>query len=105
EELPKLPIPDLANTLNNYLRCLETMLPPNEYEYTKQLCNEFQEKNGVGSRLQELLINYASRKVNWSNKFIMDVWFLSCPLPSVINSSGAKAMPKANFRSEKDTLK
>lgn len=59
--LPDLPVPDLKNSLQNYLKSVKP--------YTKDMSNQINLvddfANGMGPILQERLINYSKGKRNW----------------------------------------
>ena len=52
--LKKLPIPDLKQTLDKYLKSIQPFVSQNEYENTYKTCNEFLD-SGEGPNLQKLL--------------------------------------------------
>ena len=52
--LKKLPIPDLKQTLDKYLKSIQPFVSQYEYENTYKTCNEFL-NSGEGTNLQKLL--------------------------------------------------
>jgi hypothetical protein len=52
--LKKLPIPDLKQTLDKYLKSIQPFVSQHEYENTYKTCNEFL-NSGEGTNLQKLL--------------------------------------------------
>mmetsp|Transcript_11155 Transcript_11155/g.21350 ORF Transcript_11155/g.21350 Transcript_11155/m.21350 type:complete len:779 (+) Transcript_11155:313-2649(+) len=56
EELPRLPIPTLEETLDKFPVFLEAIQTPKEHEETKRVTHEF--KKGAGPKLQEALLEY-----------------------------------------------
>ena len=52
--LKKLPIPDLKQTLDKYLKSIQPFVSQREYENTYKTCNEFL-NSGEGTNLQKLL--------------------------------------------------
>ena len=63
--LPKLPIPELAETLAKYLLCIRPIVSSDQYERTRQLVEEFQASGGTGELLQKRLLEYAETTDNW----------------------------------------
>lgn len=56
EELPRLPIPTLEETLTKLPKLLEALQTAQEQEETKRVVQEFQD--GVGPTLQKALVEY-----------------------------------------------
>jgi len=63
--LPKLPIPELAETMSKYLLCIRPIVSGDQYERTRQLVEEFQQPGGTGELLQKSLLEYAETTDNW----------------------------------------
>jgi len=63
--LPKLPIPELTETLDKYLLCIRPIVSSDQYERTRQLVDEFQKPGGTGEQLQKRLLEYAETTDNW----------------------------------------
>lgn len=63
--LPKLPVPDLRETLDKYLQCVRPTVSAEQYEQTCRLVAEFGKKDGLGEYLQRKLVEYAETKDNW----------------------------------------
>jgi len=63
--LPKLPIPELAETLKKYLLCIQPIVSNDQYERTRQLVDEFKKPGGTGEELQKRLLAYAETTDNW----------------------------------------
>ena len=59
-------MPDLDATLTKYLRCLEPIQTGDEFDRTKKLVDAFRSPNGnVGQRLQDMLIEHATKSENY----------------------------------------
>lgn len=59
-DLPALPIPGLEETLNKFLRNLEALQTEEEHMESKKTVLDFLQNDGP--KLQELLVDYDSRK-------------------------------------------
>ncbi len=66
--LPKLPLPDLADTLERYLLCVKAIVPEGQFERTQALVNEFGRRGGLGERLQAKLVMRAEKEENWVSR-------------------------------------
>ncbi len=62
-----MPIPQLTNSLDNFLKAVKPLLDENEYEKTKSIINEFSKKDGQGEKLQNLLEERAKKTDNWAS--------------------------------------
>lgn len=69
ENLPSLPVPELKNTIEKYLKSIKpyTKNDLNLYERQELLCKNFLENDGP--ILQQRLIEYAKGKRNWMSEF------------------------------------
>ncbi len=81
-QLGKLPIPNLKDTLDKYVRTLEPLLSGKELEKTKKECDEFIKKEGHG--LDNALKEYAKDKNSYIEEF-WDLAYLAYDVPTVIN--------------------
>ncbi len=65
QNLPKLPVPKLNETLKKLLDSVEPHVNTSTFENTKNLAKEFGRPGGVGEKLQSLLEKRAETKENW----------------------------------------
>lgn len=72
DELPKLPIPPLSDTLKRYLRALEALQDEKDHAVTQAAVQEFLETDGP--KLDELLREYAKDKARCASFAIGSVW-------------------------------
>ena len=63
--LPKLPVPDLQETLKQYLLVVKPLTSERNFENTKTLVEEFGRRGGVGEQLQKKLIERHAQRENW----------------------------------------
>jgi hypothetical protein len=64
-KLPKLPVPDLKKTIEKYLLTVQPLLTFEEWEKTKKICNDFIQKNGIGEKLYNLLLEKDKKTQHW----------------------------------------
>ena len=67
DSLPKLPIPDLENSITKYLAALKPLQPPREHAETLQAAEEFLKNDGP--ELNEKLKRYANGKTSYIEQF------------------------------------
>ena len=67
DKLPKLPIPELESTLNNYLEALKPLQSAREQQDTVAAVNEFKKRDGPD--LHERLKKYATGKSSYIEQF------------------------------------
>ena len=70
DKLAKLPIPDLASTIDKYIKALEPLQSYKEHEETRAAAKDFLENDG--KELQERLKRYASDKTSYIEQFWYD---------------------------------
>ena len=63
--LPKLPVPELSSSLEKYLRCIKPIISEASYKYTESVVAEFAKPNGIGHKLQDILLQKANQVDNW----------------------------------------
>ncbi|KAG4077465.1 hypothetical protein HA402_002892 [Bradysia odoriphaga] len=85
ESLPRLPVPNLDETISRYLESMLPLLSENEHKAITRKAEEF--KNGIGQRLQRYLV----LKSWWSPNYVTDWWneyvYLRSRSPLMINSN------------------
>ncbi|KAI8146043.1 acyltransferase ChoActase/COT/CPT [Fennellomyces sp. T-0311] len=81
-KLSKLPIPELQGTIDRYLKSVQPLQTPQEFEKTKAACQAF--LNGEGPNLQAELKKYASDKMSYIEEFWYDS-YLQTTDPVVLN--------------------
>ncbi|XP_026155629.1 carnitine O-acetyltransferase b [Mastacembelus armatus] len=102
--VPSQPVPPLAQTLQNYLRALEPLLPPEELNHTRRMVHEFSRPGGLGAQLQEGLERRARHTKNW----ISDRWvqwaFLESRQPLPVHSNPAISLPRRDYNDWRSQL-
>lgn len=67
QDLPKVPLPSLEETMAEYLRVLEPIVTSQQLEKTKALVKQFAGPNGLGPILQQYLEEKRDADDNWVN--------------------------------------
>lgn len=65
QALPKVPVPDLEQTMAEYLRILEPVLTPQQHDRAKHIIKQFCSQSGLGPLLQEYLNEKRDAEENW----------------------------------------
>lgn len=71
--LPKLPLPDLKDTLDMYLRCVKHQLTEEQFNKTQKIVKQFEAPGGVGELLQSKLVEKREKTANWVNPFFLSL--------------------------------
>ncbi|CAF0758861.1 unnamed protein product [Rotaria sordida] len=104
--LPHLPVPNLDATLTKYLRCLEPIQSGDEFDRTKILVDQFRSPNAnIGQRLQDMLIEHATKSENYAVDWWLEDMYLANPLSLPINSNPAFVLPQQHFNNTENYLK
>lgn len=70
QSLPKLPLPELKDTLDLYLRCMKHLLTEEQFNKTHKAVEQFGVPGGVGELLHSKLMERRENTANWVNTFI-----------------------------------
>lgn len=66
--LPKLPVPSLEQTMAGYLEAVQVAVgDQSQRNETQRLIEQFMRPDGIGRKLQELLVEKQSKEDNWVN--------------------------------------
>lgn len=60
-----MPVPPLESSINRYLTAVKPLLNNWEFENTKKLALNFAQKDGIGEKLQKLLVEKSKSTDNW----------------------------------------
>ena len=101
-KLLKLPVPDLKQTLEKYLKSVRPFLTPKEFSVTLHGVEEF--INGEGPYLQKLLQQRAERLDNWLSEWWIEEAYLSFRLPLPVFGSPFSTRFREHFHSTSDLL-
>ncbi|XP_028248728.1 carnitine O-acetyltransferase b [Parambassis ranga] len=102
--VPPQPVPPLTQTLQEYLRALEPLLPQEELNHTRRMVQEFGRPGGLGAQLQEGLERRARHTKNW----ISDTWvqwaYLESRQPLPVHSNPAISLPRRDYNDWRSQL-
>lgn len=65
QELPKLPVPPLQQTLATYLRCMQHLVPREQFQRSQAIVQQFGAPGGLGENLQQKLLERQEKTANW----------------------------------------
>jgi len=99
EELPKLPIPPLADTLAQYLDNVRPVVSDEMFTKTKMLVDKFGSAGGVGEKVHQMLVDKRDKEDNWAYNMWLEDMYLNCRLPLPVNSNPGMVLPRMNFNS------
>ncbi|GMI07991.1 hypothetical protein TrVE_jg13315 [Triparma verrucosa] len=75
-DLPKLPVPALADTLEKYLSFVKPIQSPEAHKATCEAVAKFRSEGGEGEKLQELLQEYSEDKASYVEEFWSDAYLV-----------------------------
>ena len=104
EELPKLPIPPLSDTLAQYLDNIKPIVQDSVYHEAKQIVDKFGMKDGVGEKVMMLLEEKREKVDNWAYDYWLSDMYLNVRLPLPVNSNPAMVFPKRKFSNHSQML-
>jgi len=63
--LPRLPVPSLESSISKYLKATKVILDKSEYDQAERVATDFIKPDGVGQKLQKLLVQKSKTTDNW----------------------------------------
>lgn len=102
--LPSLPVPTLAQTIEKYIKSVTPFLTGDELSVTKKLLQEFSSENGLGQKLQKMLVQKANVEENWLEDWWLKTAYLGYRDPVVVFSSPGLVLPFEDFEDEYERL-
>ncbi|XP_034164957.2 choline O-acetyltransferase [Pangasianodon hypophthalmus] len=103
--LPKVPVPDLQQTLSAYLKCVKHLVPEAQFQKTKAMVEKFGKPGGTGEMLQKKLLERRDKTENWVYDYWLEDMYLNNRLALPVNSSPVLVFPKQDFRDRDDSLR
>ena len=68
-DLPKLPVPKLQETLQKYLKSARVLVDEEQFAKTEAIVKEFGRSDGMGEQLYQYILDKANCSNNWINKY------------------------------------
>nr|XP_033799462.1 choline O-acetyltransferase [Geotrypetes seraphini] len=105
EDLPKLPVPPLRQTMDMFLRCMKHLVTEEQYMKSKAVVEKFAAPGGIGESIQKNLEERREKTANWVHNFWLDDMYLNNRLALPVNSSPALIFACQNFQDVNDQLR
>ncbi|XP_068424085.1 choline O-acetyltransferase [Clinocottus analis] len=103
--LPKLPLPALKDTLDEYLRCVKHLLTEEQFNKTQHVVEQFRAPGGVGELLQSKLMERRDNTANWVYDYWLKDMYLNNRMALPVNSSPVMVFPQQHFKAPIDSLR
>ncbi|XP_046453761.1 choline O-acetyltransferase-like isoform X1 [Daphnia pulex] len=101
--LPKLPVPSLEQTMASYLEAVQVAVGDEEQKAeTRSKVERFLSADGVGPKLQQLLIEKQSKEDNWAYHWWLDDMYMCNDIALPVNSNPGMAFPRRRQELSKD---
>jgi carnitine O-palmitoyltransferase 1 len=94
--LPKLPVPDLNQTLDKWLEASRVFVDESQYELTRKAVEEFRQNEGP--KIQQYLLQRAAKTENWLTDYWLYAAYLSNREPLVCHSNYYTTSVMPEFR-------
>ncbi|XP_059518078.1 choline O-acetyltransferase [Myotis daubentonii] len=104
-ELPKLPVPPLQQTLATYLRCMQHLVPREQFRRSQAIVQQFGAPGGLGETLQQKLLERQEKTANWVSEYWLNDMYLNNRLALPVNSSPAVIFSRQHFQDTNDQLR
>ncbi|KAK0140979.1 Choline O-acetyltransferase [Merluccius polli] len=105
DSLPKLPVPNLEDTLDLYLRSMRPLLTEEQYKETQKRVTQFGAPGGLGELLQNKLLERRENTANWVYDYWLNDMYLANRVALPINSSPVMVFPPQYFQAPIDSLR
>ncbi|XP_045051850.1 choline O-acetyltransferase [Desmodus rotundus] len=103
--LPKLPVPPLQQTLATYLRCMQHLVPKEQFRQSQAIVQQFGAPGGLGETLQQKLLERQEKTANWVSEYWLNDMYLNNRLALPVNSSPAVIFSRQHFQDTNDQLR
>ncbi|XP_058527383.1 choline O-acetyltransferase isoform X2 [Ochotona princeps] len=105
EPLPKLPVPPLQQTLATYLKCMQHLVPQEQFRKSQAIVRRFGAPGGLGETLQQKLLERQQKTDNWVSEYWLHDMYLNNRLALPVNSSPALIFARQHFYDTNDQLR
>jgi len=97
DQLPKLPVPSLKDTLPKLLRTVRAVASEEQFEETMRCVRDLAKEGGEGHALQALLEARAAEHDNWMADWWLEIAYLGYRDPVIVWSSPGIVWPNQKF--------
>lgn len=99
EEVAKLPLPPLSDTMAQYLDNIKPLVSDTVYQHTRTILDKFSAKDGVGEKVMMVLEERQEKLDNWAYDYWLNDMYLNQRLPLPVNFNPAMVLPRRKFSS------
>ncbi|XP_023326826.1 LOW QUALITY PROTEIN: choline O-acetyltransferase-like [Eurytemora carolleeae] len=103
-DLPKLPLPPLKQTMDQYLDNLKPILNEADLEKVKAEVEEWMKEGGVGEKVHAHLHQKREELDNWAYQYWLRDMYMDIRIPIPVNVNPGMVFPRLDFRSTDETL-
>ena len=100
-DLPPLPLPQLSDTLERYLKTVRPLLTDAEFAHTTAVVTDFQREGGEGETLQAFLEEKAGSERNWMEEWWEQLAYLRTRTTMAIHINWFGVFPEWGFPIDK----
>ena len=97
EEVAKLPLPPLTDTMAQYLDNVKPLVSDTVYQHTRSILDKFSAKDGVGEKVMMVLEERQEKLDNWAYDYWLNDMYLNQRLPLPVNFNPAMVLPRRKF--------
>ncbi|KAL0280935.1 UNVERIFIED_CONTAM: hypothetical protein PYX00_002084 [Menopon gallinae] len=88
--------------MDKYLKAVEPLVGESQFQNTKTLVEQFKSPDGLGPKLQNMLLQRREEKDNWAYEWWLNDMYMNVQLPLPINSNPGMVFPPRQFADVKD---
>ena len=104
EEVGKLPLPELSDTMAQYLDNVKPLVSDVLYSETEGIVDKFSAKDGVGQKVMMVLEERREKLDNWAYDYWLNDMYLNQRLPLPVNFNPAMVLPRRKFNNPSQML-
>ena len=104
EEVGKLPLPPLSDTMAQYLDNIKPLVSDTVYQHTRSVLDKFSAKDGVGEKVMMVLEEKQEKLDNWAYDYWLNDMYLNQRLPLPVNFNPAMVLPRRKFQNHLQEL-
>ncbi|KAI4555379.1 hypothetical protein MJG53_019069 [Ovis ammon polii x Ovis aries] len=92
-------------TLATYLRCVQHLVPQEQFRRSQAIVKQFGAPGGLGETLQQKLLERQEKTANWVSEYWLNDMYLNNRLALPVNSSPAVIFARQHFQDTNDQLR